>query len=184
VKVYTPNKIDNPKVIQAISAWGDIPNILLDIIERFNIPRRKCLEFGVEFGYSTSALANYFDQVLGVDTFEGDAHSGHKTDHFETTKNNLLEFKNIKLIKSPYQEFIKNNNDFYDFVHIDIVHNYLETFECGDWSINHSNCVIFHDTESFPEVKKAVEDLQIKYNLEAFNYENSHGLGILVGKSI
>lgn len=74
---YEPIKRDNNLRLMTSrpSAWGDIPTILLDIIERFDIKRDKALEFGVEFGYSTSAIANYFDKVVGVDTFEGDIHS-------------------------------------------------------------------------------------------------------------
>ena len=65
---------------------------------------------------------------------------------------------------------------------IDIVHTYNETFECGEWSINHSDIVVFHDTISFPDIKRVCEDLARLYNLEFYNYPHSHGLGILVRK--
>jgi hypothetical protein len=35
---------------------------------------------------------------------------------------------------------------------------------------------------SFPEVHRAVYDLSVKYNLDFYNYNESHGLGILVRK--
>ena len=166
------------------SAWGDIPTILLDIIERFDIKRDKALEFGVEFGYSTSAIANYFDKVVGVDTFEGDIHSGNKSCHYEMTKNDLLDWPNIELIKSDYQTYIKENNDVYDLIHVDIIHDYKHTYECGEWSVNHSRVVIFHDTESFAEVRRACDDLCSNYNLEFYNYTGSYGLGILINRNI
>lgn len=180
---YYPTKRENPKLANVTSAWGNIPTIINDIIDRFNLGRKSALEFGVEYGYSTSALSNYFDVVIGVDTFEGDNHSGFKNNHIEITANNLSEFSNIKLIKSNYKDYILNNNERFDMIHIDIIHNYFETFECGEWSVNHSDCVIFHDTLSFPEVFRAVYDLSVKYNLDFYNYEESHGLGILVKKN-
>jgi predicted O-methyltransferase YrrM len=179
---YIPQNRENPKLASCSSAWGNIPTILNDLINRFNLKQDKALEFGVEYGYSTSALANYFKSVTGVDTFEGDVHSGTKSNHIEITSDNLKEFKNVQLIKSDYREYIKMNNEFFDLIHIDIIHNYYETFECGEWSVNHSNCIIFHDTLSFPEVFRAVYDLSVKYDLDFYNYTESHGLGILIRK--
>ena len=59
-----------------------------------------------------------------------------------------------------------------------------ETFECGEWAIKHSKCVIFHDTLSFREIMRVCEDLSIKHNLEFYNYGESHGLGILINNSL
>lgn len=182
---YIPKQRHNPKLMTKMpSAWGDIPTILKDIIERFNVKQNKALEFGVEFGYSTSALSNYFNIVIGVDTFKGDIHTANKDYHYEMTKENLKEFNNIQLIESTYQEFIKNNNEYYDLIHIDIVHDYEPTYECGEWAIQHSDITIFHDTESFPSIKRVCEDITNKFNLDFYNYPYSHGLGILVKKII
>lgn len=180
---YIPEKRTQPKLFtDKPSAWGDIPTIINDIIDRFKINPKKALEFGTEFGYSTSALANYFEEVISVDIFTGDIHAGIVLDHYEYTKNNLSLWPNIQLIKSDYKDFIKGDDDRYDMIHIDIIHTYDATFECGEWSINHSNVVIFHDTESFPEIKRVCNDLSIKYDLDFYNYIPSHGLGILVKK--
>ncbi len=165
------------------SAWGNIPSILHDIISRFNINTNKAIEFGVEYGYSTAALANYFDKVIGVDIFTGDEHAGFKGDIYEDTKNNLIEYKGIELVKKSYQEFITNNNEQFDFAHVDIIHTYEDTFACGEWCVLHSKVVVFHDTLSFPEVYKACYDLAVKYDLDFYNYEESYGLGILVKKN-
>ena len=109
---YIPKLRDDPKCFLRIqSAWGDIPTIIKDIIERFNLKTDKALEFGVEYGYSTSALANYFDEVVGVDTFVGDEHTGNQGDHFEMTKTDLKEWPNIKLIRSRFEDYIIDNND-------------------------------------------------------------------------
>lgn len=181
---YIPKIRDNPKIVKVVSAWGDIPTILKDIIVTFNINPQVALEFGVEYGYSTSALANYFTKVIGVDTFTGDIHSNVKRDHSKMTQHILKNYINIELIKSSYQDYIINNSNIYDLIHVDIVHNYKETFECGEWAVNHSKVVIFHDTNSFDEVKKVCYDLSTKYELEFYNYPDSHGLGILINNSI
>jgi len=183
MKDYIPKKRDTPNLFTGkLSAWGDIPTIINDIIEQFSIDPKKALEFGTEYGYSTTALANYFDNVVGVDIFTGDIHAGIRTDHYEFTKNNLSPWKNIELIKSDYRDFIKNHNEFYDLIHVDIIHTYEATYECGDWSLQHANVVIFHDTESFPDIKRVCVDLATKHNFEFYNYPYSHGLGILVKK--
>lgn len=153
----------------------------MDIILRFDIKRDIAIEFGVEFGYSTSALANYFDYVIGVDTFTGDKNSGFKEDHFIDRKNDLcVEFSNIKLIQSDYKDFIAPlTEDRYDLIHIDIVHSYTDTFNCGAWAVNHSDCVLFHDT-IIPEVRLACYDLASEYGFNFFNYGYSNGLAILI----
>lgn len=181
---YIPKTRDTPNVINVVSAWGDIPTIIKDIIVTFNINPKTALEFGVEYGYSTSALANYFTNVIGVDTFTGDIHSNTKYNHYKMTQRILNNYKNIQLINSSYKNYINNNNNIYDLIHIDIVHTYNETYECGEWAVNHSRVVIFHDTISFDEVKKVCYDLSTKYGLEFYNYPDSHGLGILINNSI
>lgn len=180
---YIVEERSNPRLFtEKPTAWGDIPTIIKDIINRFSIKTEKALEFGTEYGYSTSALANYFDSVIGVDIFTGDVHSGIVDNHYEHTKTNLSSWPNIELIKSDYRDFIKENTEQYDLIHVDIIHTYEATFECGDWALQHSSVVIFHDTESFPEIKRVCIDLAAKHNFEFYNYEHSHGLGILVKK--
>ena len=185
-QVYEPKLRDNPKCFMGKpSAWGDIPTIIKDIITRFDLKTEKALEFCVEFGFSTSCLANYFDSVIGVDTFEGDAHTTHKGDHFDMTKNNMKPWTNIKLVKSRFEDYIVDNEEMFDLCHIDIVHDYQPTFDAGEWAIQHCPVTIFHDTHSFPSsVGVAVKDLAEKHNLEHYDYPNSHGLGILVNKKI
>ena len=163
------------------SAWQGLDRIIKDIIIRFDVKLNVALEFGVEYGFSTSAFANYFDKVIGVDTFMGDIHTKNKTYHYESTKNNLEFWSNIDLVESSYQDFIKKEKSKFDLIHIDIVHTYKDTYKCGEWAVKHSDVVLFHDTESFKnDVGKAVKDLAIKYNLKHYNYKDCYGLGILV----
>lgn len=183
---YIPNNRDYPKLAEQPmnSAWGNIPTILKDIVERFSVNTTRALEFGVEYGYSTSALSSYFDEVIGVDIFTGDIHSGLKDDHLIQTLGYLDPFKNISIIKSDYKDFIKDNDEIYGLTHIDIVHDFEHTYECGEWAVQHSRVTIFHDTESFPEVKRACQELADNFDLEFYNYKESYGLGILVNRRI
>jgi hypothetical protein len=177
---YVPKIHENPKnVIHSTSAWVGLEKIIKDIIIRFDLNSEKCLEFGVEFGYSTVVLSNYFDKVVGVDLFTGDEHAGFYADHYESTKERLSSFKNIELIQANYKDYIKDNRQNFDLIHVDIIHDYEHTFECGLWSARHSKCTIFHDTESFPEVKKAVYDISRKVGKKFYNYPHCNGLGII-----
>ncbi|MGE0770991.1 MAG: class I SAM-dependent methyltransferase [Cyclobacteriaceae bacterium] len=179
--VYRPSHIERPKrLIESRSqAWLGLESIILDIITRAKIQTHSALEFGVEFGYSTAALANYFRQVTGVDIFTGDHHAGYFGDIYEETRQRLEHFENIRLVKSDYRDFIKAHDQQYDLIHVDIVHTYEDTFACGLWSAQHSQCTIFHDTQSFPEVKRAVSDIARITKRRFYNYRKYNGLGIL-----
>ena len=179
--IYVPqNKTTPEKMIEIPTAWKGLELIIEDILIQFNIGRESCIEFGVEFGYSAVVFSNYFKKVNGIDIFIGDEHTKHKGDHYEQTKKSLEEFKNIELFKSDYQEWIKKDHQLYDFAHVDIVHNYKETYECGFWAAQHSKCCIFHDTESYPSVKRAVYDIAKNTGKKAYNYPYHNGLGIIV----
>ena len=183
--IYKPVSKKSPeKMIDIVSAWKGLELIIEDIIVRFNLSRNSCIEFGVEFGFSAVVFSNYFDKVTGVDTFEGDEHTKNKDEHFEETKARLSVYENIKLFKSDYQNWIPTDNDHYNFAHVDIVHNYKETYECGLWAAQHSDCVVFHDTESFPEVRRAVIDIAKATGYKMYNYPYHFGLGILVNPTI
>jgi len=185
---YKPIIRENPKVICAgggISAWYNIPTILKDIILRFNLKTDSALEFGVGCGYSTTALANYFKKVVGVDTFKSNIRDLdlNKPSNIGVVQEAIKEFTNIELVESLFEDYIKNDNlENFDIIHVDILHEYQPTYMCGNWSLLHSNCVIFHDTISFTAVMRAVDDLSIKHNFEFYNYPYDNGLGILVKK--
>ncbi|AZQ44207.1 class I SAM-dependent methyltransferase [Nonlabens ponticola] len=178
---YEPKQLQQAsKMLEIHSAWKGLEQIIPDIIERFNLNTDSCLEFGTEFCFSTVALSNYFDKVIGVDTFIGDDHSGIKQDHYESTSESVEKFNNIHLIQSTYQEYIKNNEDQHDLIHVDIIHDYKHTYQCGLWAATHSSCAIFHDTESFMEVRHAVYDIAKKTGKKVYNYPHHNGLGIIV----
>ena len=162
------------------SAWTGIETVLQELIDRVQIGTSRCLEFGVEYGFSTVALSSYFDSVIGVDTFLGDRHTNNIKDIYDETVSRLAPFENIRLVRSDYRDFIKSHDSSYDLIHVDIIHTYADTFACGLWSAKHSKCTLFHDTESYPEVKQAVVDIARSTGKKFYNFEESYGLGILV----
>ncbi len=177
---YIPARRTPPaRKLEASSSWKGLENILEDIIERFHVQPDKCLEFGVEYGFSTAALSSFFTSVTGVDTFQGDRHTNNIKDIYAETTANLAPYPNISLVKSDYQHFIVENNDTYNLVHVDIIHTFADTFECGLWSAQHSQCAIFHDTESFPQVKQAVREIARATGKTFYNFTEYYGLGII-----
>lgn len=180
---YIPKTKKAIKTVNVPSAWDDIPMILKDLITRFKLKTEKALEFGVDQGYSTSALANHFKKVTGVDTFAGTGLDSQRDPNIELSsiKEILKEFPNIELQQTTAEKFIKSHpNNRYDLVHIDMApHTYKNLLSIGKWAVLHSNCVIIHDTE-LPEMIKLCEDLSVGF--EFYNYTESHGLGILVKK--
>ena len=179
---YVPKTLVTPTrlVASKSQAWVGLEKIILDVIDFSKIETSNALEFGVEFGYSTAVFANYFERVTGVDIFTGDIHAGHHGDIYQLTKDNLRGFDNIELVKSDYRDYILDNSNYFDLIHVDIIHTYEDTYTCGLWAAQHSQCTLFHDTQSFANVKKAVADIAKKTNKKFYNYRSCNGLGILV----
>lgn len=181
MEIYKPMTMKMPEnIVDVDSSWKGLEVIIEDVLNRFGIERNKCIEFGTEYGYSSVVFSNFFKQVKGVDIFVGDIHSGLKEDHYLETSEVLAPFENIQLIQSDYKDYIKKDDQQYDFAHVDIIHTYKETYECGLWAVEHSKCCLFHDTESYPEVRKAVYDIAKQTGKKVYNYPYNHGLGIIV----
>jgi hypothetical protein len=178
---YVPNHREPPaRRLEVISAWEGIQDILSDLIDRFRIKSDRCLEFGVEFGFSTVALSSYFNTVIGVDSFCGDRNTFNKQDIYGDAARRMSSYPNIELVRSDYRSFIQDEHGSFDLIHVDIVHTFADTFVCGLWSAQHSQCTIFHDTESFPQVKQAVLEIARATGKRFHNFPESCGLGILV----
>ena len=181
IEEYVPLNMTRPaRILDVASAWKGLERIIEDLLDRNDVGRDRCIEFGVEFGYSAVALSNFFREVVGVDTFVGDAHTAHQGDHYDATRARLAAYPNIRLVRSDFRDFIEGNESRFDLAHIDIVHTYDETYECGLWAALHSDIVIFHDTESFPEVRRAVMAIAETTGHVLSNYPRCHGLGILI----
>ena len=179
--LYEPASYERPdRVLSRYSAWRGLEYVIGDIISRFNVKTDSCLEFGVEFGFSTVVFANYFRSVVGVDLFTGDRQAGLHDDHFAATRASLSAYPQIQLVQADYRDWIRSDASTYDLIHVDIIHTYAPTFECGLWSAQRSQCTLFHDTESYPEVKRAVSAIARKTGKRFYNFPLHHGLGIVV----
>ena len=180
---YVPGTLYTPSnLLDVVSAWKGNEKVIKDIIDFTGIKTKSCLEFGVDNAYSTVAFSNFFDTVTGVDIFTGDFHAGLHEDNFISVSQAVSNIPNIKLVKADYKDFIKNNTEFYDLIHVDIVHSYEDTYRCGLWAAEHSDCTLFHDTISFMEVIKAVKDISKKTNKRFYHFRELYGLGILCNK--
>lgn len=180
---YQPKAITylpNDKYLLYDSAWRGLDGIIPDLISHFNIPTDKCLEFGVEFGFSTTVFANYFKRVVGIDIFTGDFQAGVHDDDYRDMIEKVKPWSNIELVKADYKDYIKNNQETFDMIHVDILHTYEDTFRCGLWAAQHSKMTIFHDTMSYKKVKHAVQDIATATGKTFYNYDYNFGLGILV----
>jgi hypothetical protein len=185
IEEYKPIKLTAPaRQLQTDSAWKGLEQIIEDILDRYHVGRSRCIEFGVEFGYSAVVFSNFFSEVTGVDTFAGDDHTINKTDHYEATKQRLATYPNIRLVRSDYKNFIRHDHGRFDFAHVDIIHNFKETHECGLWAARHADVAIFHDTESFAGVRLAVVQIAKKTGGRLFNYPRHSGLGIIISKRL
>jgi hypothetical protein len=183
VTPYVPlTRTPPPRSVEVFSAWKGLEEIIPDIMKRFDLGTERCLEFGVERGFSTAALSSYFKSVTGVDTFQGDKHTTVFEDFFVETSARLAPYGNIKVIRADYRDFIKTADTTvpYDLIHVDIIHTFADTYACGLWGAQHSTCTIFHDTESFPAVKQAVREIARDTGKKFYNFEEFYGLGIVV----
>lgn len=182
---YTPDKISIPgRVLEGVpSGWKGLETILGDIVERYCQKRRIALEFGVEYGFSTVALSNFFDLVIGVDHFQGDEHAGKTPegiDRYHETKTSLAPYGNIELINMPWERFVYCNERHYDLIHYDARHDFHDTYCAVYWSCQHSPVVICHDTQWFCDVAPALDRVAHDLKRTAYNYPEFNGLGILV----
>lgn len=180
-KQLHPNvKLTGSRIANENSAWGSIAYAIGPLLKEFDLKSDAAIEFGCEYGYSTAVLANYFKKVVAVDLFVGDKHSGERQNFKAATENNLADFHNITLIEGDCLKHPVSMSE-YDFAHVDIVHDYRPTFDAGEKLLNAGvPCVVFHDTMSFPEVRKAVLDLSEQHDCVSLEYPYSHGLGILM----
>lgn len=179
---YVPTQLWTPRhLVDVPTAWDGCQDVLRDIMLRFKVKPNTALEFGVDYGFSIAALANFFNHVIGVDTFKGDQYAGYRDDTLlAQAARALKDFKNIALWQGDYRDFIKGDHEMYDLIHCDIIHEYKETNECVAWSVQHSNVVLCHDTIAFPEVRRAVQDVCWETGVVFYEWQVKHGLGILV----
>jgi len=168
------------ELLKQPSGWEGLECYMDSIIKELNIKTDLALEFGIDQGYSLKILTQLFKKTVGVDSFSSDPHIGHPqgSEFFQSILNKFKDH-NVDIFKVDYRDYIKNDNKQYDLIHVDIVHFYAETFECVDWSIQHSNVVLVHDTITFPDMHRVCVDIAKKHNVGYSNIIPHNGLGVL-----
>ncbi len=170
---YIPSFRKMPeRVAPVATAWHPNEEIVEALIKDFGIEQNNALELGVDWGFSLIVLSGFFKEILGVDL--------HTSRCVEVVK----QFSNIKLLNVDYSDFIiKNINNYYNLIHIDLTHTYFETIEAGLWAVKHSDMAIFHDT-GVVELKQALEEIADMTGKTFYNFNERHGLGIITDFSL
>lgn len=138
------------------------------------------VDLGVDFGYSLFCLANpRIGTVYGIDSFEGDAHAGHRNT-YDSVVNVINEnnYTNIKLVKGYFDDVAKTWTTPIDILHIDGLHTTEAVAnDYNTWSkfLSDSGVIIMHDTAAFKSVKNFYDSI----NLPKLNFTHSAGLGVV-----
>jgi predicted O-methyltransferase YrrM len=142
---------------------------------------RTIVELGVDYGYSLFCLAEQgLGTVYGVDTFQGDMHSGHHADAWTALQRILREnaYDNIVILKTTFDDAAEAWCLPIDILHLDGLHTYESTrHDLNTWKrwLRESGVVIMHDTESHAGVRRVFDEL----DWPKYNFEPSSGLGVL-----
>jgi predicted O-methyltransferase YrrM len=174
-----------------ITAWaGHIP--FLFVLFRLLRPT-SYVELGVHNGASfigacsAAATYNLETEIVGVDTWEGDAHAGFYNG--ETTYQELKTYLDAVFPKARLERrtFLEAAEQFeaesIDILHIDGLHTYdavKEDFLTWQDRLSPSGIVLFHDISVFGQgfgVHRLWEELKPKF--ATFEFHHSAGLGVL-----
>ena len=170
-----------PQYVRTKTSWNGIERLIPRLMEDFHIYPGLCIEHGVWHGYSTAALANCFQSVIGADIFVGDVIPGTEgVPMIETTRNSLSPWNNIELRQCSMEEFDYTGLPIADLIHIDASHNYKDWFGVMR-AIAHCRVAIFHDTGNwFVDVPRLIYEIAERFNLPHFHFPHHEGLDILV----
>lgn len=139
------------------------------------------VDLGVDYGYSLFSLAiPGIGEVYGIDSFEGDIHTGHHSDSYNVVMNfkNRHFFNKVHIIKGWFDEVVKSWNHPIDILHIDGLHTYDAVK--NDWDnwhqfVTNSGVTIMHDVISFQDVGRFYNEIQLP---KAY-FAHSSGLGVV-----
>ncbi len=174
------------------SAWEGHRYFIYDLIR--NLKPTQIVELGTYKGGSLFSMAQAIKdgkmkcQLVGVDTWEGDKHTGfYGPDIFKNVKNISKKVYNevsIKLVKQSFDIGSQRiDNKSVDILHIDGLHTYKAVKHDFDrWvsKVKTNGIVLFHDTQETKgdfEVYRLWNELKKKHPY--FDFFHSHGLGLI-----
>jgi Methyltransferase domain len=155
------------------SAWVGLERKYRDLCEIDCPEEIRCVvDIGVDYGFTSFQLAKDFTgaQVIGVSDFSMHADS-------ETwVRSHLHLFPNLRIIHGDTAAVGRSFGAPVDLVHVDWDHSYeavRNDFEAWEPLVRLGGRILFHDTQSFPGVRKFFDELPGR---KAEIYEH-HGLG-------
>lgn len=140
------------------------------------------VELGVDYGYSLFTLAeNNPGLVVGIDLFEGDAHTGQRgQEQADAVAKFAAEngYQNVRLIKNSFDAVAEQWNADIDLLHIDGLHTYdavLNDFKRWSPFVSQHGVVLMHDITSF----SAVMQVFVSIAAPKVAFLHSGGLGVI-----
>jgi hypothetical protein len=173
------------------SAWCGLENRFQDLLEPLG-SIRTIVEFGVEYGYSLFCLAAATPQatVIGIDPYEDlspwelERMKGLGTQAIRGTKEaeawvraHCGKYPNILLLRDTSENVARRLSGSIDVVHLDAVHVYgdiAREFALWEPLIRPGGCMLFHDTEAFPD---DVGEFLVQLPGRKAHISGYHGLG-------
>lgn len=173
-------------VLDVPTEWKGLEEWIVTILDHFKINCNTALEFGVDYGYSTKVFSHLFKKVIGVDSFERNTCDGKEHDEaFYNQVLNSFANTNVEIVKTRFEDYINQNNEnFYNMIHIDAIHDYGILEPTIRWAVEHSDITLVHDTMEYREVKRACMEIRAEKNLRFLSIPFHCGLGILLKSSI
>lgn len=143
------------------------------------------VDLGVDYGYSTFCMANANQRnfVYGIDSFEGDEHSGFRnTYQYVHDKKYQMGLKNVDFLKGYFDDVATRWEDTkIDVLHIDGLHTYeavKNDYETWKKFLNPNHLVMFHDTYVWKK-DFGVRKFFIELQAHKLNFNVSNGLGVI-----
>ena len=144
------------------------------------------VDLGVDHGFSTFCFAMpRIGKVYGIDSFEGDVHSGQRNDYtYEYVlqkREKLFMNENVTFIKGYFDEVAKTWSLPIDILHIDGLHTYKAVkndYETWSKFVKDDGVILFHDT-CVEERNFGVKQFFKELDLPKVNFTQSYGLGVV-----
>lgn len=143
------------------------------------------VDLGVDYGLSTFsfALGNPLAKVTGIDSFEGDPHSGRRdTESFCKEFKDKHNIKNVSFLKGYFDDYAPQWPEAsIDVLHIDGLHTYEAVkldFETWLPKVKRDGIILMHDTRCYRE-GFGVHDFFLEIDMPKLNFSDYWGLGVV-----
>lgn len=184
--------LDRPEL--AVSPWAGHRWFAYDLV-RWARPRR-IVELGTHYGCSFFAFCQALvdegsdGEVVAIDTWEGEEHTGLYGEEVFTTFTTILEQRyagaNARLVRSTFDDALPAIEDgSVEVLHIDGLHTYeavRHDYETWEDKLAPNGIVLFHDVAPSSGYGSARYWQEVKAGLPGFAFLHSFGLGVLLPK--